>query len=158
MRVHTDGKQCYICLIPHLSIYSTFFSLFFFFQLLDRPRSQLVGSLNPLILRCCSHHKKYSLPLKNLYRPMKTQLTYQTRLTPHEAHLRLPYYFFFLSFFLLFLCDTMKFVLSKYRPILSAEEFKIVGNMNVVNTLNRCQFCATDPLQPSGSSLFYFNI
>lgn len=48
----------------------------------------------------------------------------------------------------------MKFVLSKYRPIPSAEEFKIVGNVNVVNALNRCQFCATDPLQPSGSSLF----
>ena len=44
----------------------------------------------------------------------------------------------------------MKFVLSKYRPIPSAEEFKIVGNVNVVNALNRCQFCATEP---SGSSL-----
>ena len=49
----------------------------------------------------------------------------------------------------------MKFVLSKYRPIPSAEEFKIVGNVNVVNALNRCQLCATDPLQPSGSSLLF---
>ena len=32
---------------------------------------------------------------------------------------------------------------------------QIVVNVNVVNALNRCQFCATDPLQPSGSSLLF---